>query len=292
MAEKRASTLLEFAIAAAAAVVPVLLLVLRHRRCRAPDRAVVGARAQRRSPRERAPSRRAQDVRARDRAPERRCRWVRPRRCCCSTAFRSAARAWDGSGGVLDRVRRALARPGATPPSPAQRLAAQLADLDDALLRFSHRRQSSRERDGRLRLGALVRRGRHRDAGSDRGGRIPGAQVHRPVRRHRERRDDARALERPDARGAFVARHRSRARDGALASRAVRRGRARARSRARIRGAGCRAASSSGTRRPPAACRCLRTSSRPRARRTSASARGRRCTTPPTTIARRRRRSG
>jgi len=46
-------------------------------------------------------------------------------------------RAWDGSGGILDRVRRALARPGVAPPSPAQRLAAQLADLDDALQRFS-----------------------------------------------------------------------------------------------------------------------------------------------------------
>ena len=44
--------------------------------------------------------------------------------------------AWDGHGSVLDRFRRALASPGATPPSPAQRLAAQLADLDDALLRF------------------------------------------------------------------------------------------------------------------------------------------------------------
>jgi hypothetical protein len=50
-------------------------------------------------------------------------------------------RAWD-SGGMLDHVRRALA-PGATPPSPRD-ARAQLADLDDALLRFFHRRQSAR----------------------------------------------------------------------------------------------------------------------------------------------------
>ena len=45
--------------------------------------------------------------------------------------------AWEGHGGVLDRIRAALAGTGSAPPSRAQRLAAQLADLDDELLRFS-----------------------------------------------------------------------------------------------------------------------------------------------------------
>ena len=56
-------------------------------------------------------------------------------------------KAWDGQGGALDRLRAWLARGGVAPPSPAQRLAAQLSDLDDALLRFStgaNRRVSER----------------------------------------------------------------------------------------------------------------------------------------------------
>src|SRR5690349_9957335 len=54
--------------------------------------------------------------------------------------------AWDGSGSRMDRVRerlRSLLAKSAPAPAPAERLAAQLADLDDELLRFStsaHRR--------------------------------------------------------------------------------------------------------------------------------------------------------
>src|SRR5947207_4445799 len=43
---------------------------------------------------------------------------------------------WDGHGSLTDRVRAALSK-AAPAPSPAQRMAAQLSDLDDELLRFS-----------------------------------------------------------------------------------------------------------------------------------------------------------
>jgi len=45
--------------------------------------------------------------------------------------------AWDGHESALDRVRGLLARGGAPAPSPAQRLASRLTDLDAELLRFS-----------------------------------------------------------------------------------------------------------------------------------------------------------
>ena len=136
MAEGRATTLLEFAIAASAAVVPVLLLVLlvvgvvRPLDPAAPtvrnsDRHVSVRQVAALKTFERAIVRRdtvtAGPPTARlllDRVPQCRGRW-------------------DGQGGVLDRIRGALNRSGATAPSPAQRLAAQLADLDDDLLRFS-----------------------------------------------------------------------------------------------------------------------------------------------------------
>ena len=135
MAEGRATTLLDFAIAASVAVVPVLLLVLllvgvarpldtvgqaarngdRHVSVREVaalktfERAIVRRDAVSEGP----PS----VLMLLDRVPQ--CR-----------------AAWEGYGGVLDRIR-ALAGTGAAPPSRAQRLAAQLADLDDELLRFS-----------------------------------------------------------------------------------------------------------------------------------------------------------
>src|SRR4029077_2108801 len=43
--------------------------------------------------------------------------------------------AWDGRGSVLDRLRATLAKTAAA-PSPAERLAAELSDLDEELLRF------------------------------------------------------------------------------------------------------------------------------------------------------------
>jgi hypothetical protein len=44
---------------------------------------------------------------------------------------------WDDRGGALNRVRKLIAKPGKAALSPAQRMAAQLEELDAALLRFS-----------------------------------------------------------------------------------------------------------------------------------------------------------
>jgi hypothetical protein len=135
MPEKRRTTLLEFAIVASAAVVPVLLAVLlavdharplaggassgeadRHVSVRQLaalktfERAIVPRRAVTVGP--------PTALLILDRVPQ-----------CRST--------WDGHEGPLARLRRALGRGGAAPASPAQRLETQLADLDVALLRFS-----------------------------------------------------------------------------------------------------------------------------------------------------------
>ncbi len=133
MAERRTTSLLDFAIAASAAVVPVLLAVLLAVGAARPldpaaryaDRHVSVREVAALKTFERAIVRRdavtvgpPTAILLLDRVPQ--CR-----------------AAWDGRGGVAERVRRALAHGGAAPPSPAQRLAAQLADLDGALLRFS-----------------------------------------------------------------------------------------------------------------------------------------------------------
>ena len=259
MAEKRASTLLEFAVAAAAAVVPVLLLVL----------VMVGV-AHPIAP-SAAPARNAD-------------RHVSVRHLAALKTFERADRAQEiGPGGSAvgdpaSRPRSAMPPRMGWPRRHARSRAprARAPRRDAAVARpascgaacrsrrgaaaLFHRRQSARERGGRLRLGALVRRGGDRDAGSDRGSRLPGTQVHRPMRRHRERRDDARALERTHARRAFVARHRSRARDGALASGAVRRGeRAAGRARESVaRAAGLHLHGELGARRQRARARVLR----------------------------------
>lgn len=136
MAEKRTSTLLEFAVAAAAAVVPVLLLVLVMVGVAHP---IVQSSAFARNADRHVSVRHLAALKTFERAIVRR-KSVQvgpPSELLLLDRVPQCRRAWDGSGGILDRVRRALARPGATPPSPAQRLAAQLADLDDALLRFS-----------------------------------------------------------------------------------------------------------------------------------------------------------
>jgi len=135
MAERR-STLLEFAIAASVAVVPVLLLVLLAVDVIRPlDPA--------------APATRGGDrhVSVREVAALKTFERAIVRRSAVTAGPPSAAllldrvpecrSAWEGRGGVLDRVRAALASNGVASPSPAQRLAAQLSDLDNELSRFS-----------------------------------------------------------------------------------------------------------------------------------------------------------
>jgi hypothetical protein len=181
-------------------------------------------------------------------------------------------------------------RPGATPPSPAQRLAAQLADLDDALLRFStgdNRRVSEAVGFDSARWFDAVATAMQ----------VPIEAAEYPGRKFTVQcadiasaatmlaRSNGRMLAALSWRGTEVERVMAHWRPEQFVE-------VSARQVARAnpwRGLpGC---IFMGTRRPPAACRCPRTSSRRRARRTSGSARARRCTTPPTTIAKRRRRS-
>ena len=133
MPEKRSTTLLGFAIAASAAVVPVLLGVLLlvalvrpldPAALRNGDRHVSARQLAALKTFERAIVRKdtvtvgpPSAILILDRVPQ--CR-----------------AAWDGHGSVMDRLRAALTR-AAPAPSPAERLAAQLSDLDDELFRFS-----------------------------------------------------------------------------------------------------------------------------------------------------------
>ncbi len=134
MAERRAVTLLELAIAASVAVVPVLLGVL-----------LIVA-----------------EIRPSDPSTKRNVdRYVSVRQVAALKTFeraivrRSLARAplptadallagvpqcrneWDARHGLLQRVRELAGRTSATDLSPAQRLAAQIEALDAALFRFS-----------------------------------------------------------------------------------------------------------------------------------------------------------
>jgi hypothetical protein len=136
MPDRRARTLLEFAIAASAAVVPVLVAVLLgvaflHR----PDPAATAA-----SNADRHVSvRELAALKTFERAVVRR-RDVTvgpPPAMLILDRVPSCRAAWDGHEGVLARLRRALGRGAAAAASPAQRLASQLADLDQELSRFS-----------------------------------------------------------------------------------------------------------------------------------------------------------
>src|SRR5262245_60071916 len=136
MAEKRATTLLQCAIAAAAAVVPVLLSVLLAVGVTHPVALSV---ASSRNADRHVSVRHLAALKTFERAIVRRSsvQVGPPSAPLLLDRLPQCRGAWDGHGGVLDRARRALARPGAPPPSPAQRVAAQLTDLDDALLRCS-----------------------------------------------------------------------------------------------------------------------------------------------------------
>src|SRR5262249_30244471 len=136
MSERRSKTLLQFAVAAAAAVVPVLFTVLLAVGVTHPAALSM---ASSHSGDRHVSVRHLAALKTFERAIVRRTsvQIGPPSAPLLLDRLPQCRNAWDGRGGVLDRVRRSLARPGAAPPSPAQRLAAQLTDLDDALLRFS-----------------------------------------------------------------------------------------------------------------------------------------------------------
>jgi hypothetical protein len=136
MAERRSTTLLEFAIAASVAVVPVLLLVLLVVGVVRPlDPVGTAARNDERH----VSVRQVAALKTFERAIVRRDAVTvgPPSALLLLERVPQCRAAWDGRGRMLDRLRAMLAGAGAAPPSPAQRLAAQLADLDDELLRFS-----------------------------------------------------------------------------------------------------------------------------------------------------------
>jgi len=131
----RRRTLLDFAIAASAAVVPVLLLVLLAVGLLRPADSTTPVRNGDRH------------VSVREVAALQTFEHAIVRRAAVNVGPPSAVllldrlpqcrSAWDGHAGVLDRLREALPSGGAAAPTPAQRLAAHLAELDLALARFS-----------------------------------------------------------------------------------------------------------------------------------------------------------
>jgi hypothetical protein len=204
MGDKRQATLLDFAIAASIAVVPLLLLVL-----------IAVAEVRPGDPSVRARPGNNQHVSLREVAALKTFERAIVRRDAAKGAptadallerFPQCRHEWDGRGGRLQRLRQFVARSHEATLSPAQRMAAQLQELDAALKRFQHGRQPARHRRRRLRRDALVRRRPHDARDADRNARLPRPPVRRPVRGHCARRHDDVARRRPDAAGAGVAR--------------------------------------------------------------------------------------
>ena len=135
MADPRRRTMLDFAIAASVAVVPVLLgVLLVVGVVRPADPATVARIGDRH-----VSVRQVAALKTFERAIVRRPNVAvgPPSAILILDRLPQCRSSWDGHGSALDRLRGALASAGAAPPSPAQRLAAQLGDLDLALLRFS-----------------------------------------------------------------------------------------------------------------------------------------------------------
>ena len=136
MAERRAPSLLDFAIVASMAIVPVLLFVLLLVDVIRPlDPTLPSARAGDRH----ISVRQVAALKTFERAIVRRDTVTvgPPTAILLLDRIPQCRSAWDGRGGIIDRVRRVLAPESATAPSPAQRLSAQLSDLDTALASFS-----------------------------------------------------------------------------------------------------------------------------------------------------------
>ena len=136
MAKERATTLLRFAIAASGAVVPVLLAVLvLVAMVRPLDPAEQAARTQDRH----ISVRLVAALKTFERAIVKRDKVTigPPTALLVLDRVPQCRSAWDGHDSMLDRVRALLARSGVPAPSPAQRIASRLTDLDHELLRFS-----------------------------------------------------------------------------------------------------------------------------------------------------------
>jgi hypothetical protein len=136
MPEQRSVTLLNLAIAASAAVVPVLLIVLLIvAEVRPSDPSIS---AQRNGDRH-VSIRQVAALKTFERAIVRRdhVRSALPSADTLLEGVPQCRAEWDGRGTALQQVRRWLTKPQAAHLSPAQRLAAQLEELDVALLRFS-----------------------------------------------------------------------------------------------------------------------------------------------------------
>jgi hypothetical protein len=137
MPERRAPTLLDFAIVASVAVVPVLIFVLVLVDVIRPlDPSLPSARAGDRH----ISVRQVAALKTFERAIVRRNAVTvgPPTSTLVLDRLPQCRSAWDGRGGMMDRIRRALAPESAAAPSPAQKLSAQLSDLDAALYRFSN----------------------------------------------------------------------------------------------------------------------------------------------------------
>ena len=134
MAERRKTTLLDFAIAASVAVLPVLTGVLLAVAVVRPLDPPVNSREDDRYVSARALA----ALKTFERAIVRRDTVTvgPPTAILILDRIPQCRRDWDGRGGWLIRLRTALTR-SAPPPSPAEKMAAQLSDLDQELVHFS-----------------------------------------------------------------------------------------------------------------------------------------------------------
>jgi hypothetical protein len=136
MTAQRTSTLLEFAIAASLAVVPVLFVVLLAVGWLRP----VDAAARPNPAGDRHVSvRHVAALKTFEHAIVRRSLASReaPTAQALLAGIPACRGEWDGSGGTLGRLRRVMAKSGLEARSPAERIAAELKQLDNALERFS-----------------------------------------------------------------------------------------------------------------------------------------------------------
>jgi hypothetical protein len=136
VADRREATLLDFAIAASIAVVPLLLLVLIAVAEVRPGDPSVRARP---GANQHVSLREVAALKTFERAIVRRdvAKGAPPTADALLERFPQCRNEWDGHGGRLQRLRRLVARSHEATLSPAQRMAAQLEELDAALKRFS-----------------------------------------------------------------------------------------------------------------------------------------------------------
>jgi len=136
MVNKRQATLLDFAIAASIAVVPLLLLVLIAVAEVRPGDPSVRARP---GNNQHVSLREVAALKTFERAIVRRdaLRSALPTADALLERFPQCRNEWDGRGGRLQRLRKLVARDHEATLSPAQRMAAQLEELDASLKRFS-----------------------------------------------------------------------------------------------------------------------------------------------------------